>query len=293
MSMIALSQGGSIRRFDATRQEPPVVSLAVRRRRSPVSTARAAGWVGEEQCCGVSVSEMLDADTSGPMAQVRITMVSDSNNVVQAGGLDRVLGSLCRPQTYRNVLFLLVRLPLGIAYFTTFFTGLVLGVVLTPLGVGIPFLGVVIGFSDYAGRLEATVTNRLLGTDLTYVPLHDPYEEPLVPYVKSTLTEPRSYLLVAYFLVSLAAGIGTFTLVLTAFTVGLVLLLAPAAAVNPGLDYTAPDPALTGGTIAIDTLPEGLVLSVVGLASLIVSVHVVNAIAAAHAKGTAAVLHTA
>lgn len=220
-------------------------------------------------------------------------MRSDPTDVVQPSALDRLLGPLADPQTYRNVLFLLVRLPLGIAYFTTFFTGLVLGVVLTPLGVGIPFLGVIIGFSDYAGRFEATVTNRLLGTDLTYAPIHDPHEQPLVPYVKATLTEPRSYLLVAYFLVSLAAGTGTFTLVLTAFTLALVLLVAPAAAVTPGTEYTIPDPALTGSTVAIDTLPEGLVLSVIGVASLVVSVHVANAIAGAHARGTAAVLHTA
>ena len=220
-------------------------------------------------------------------------MVSDSMGVVQTSSRSGFLGALFSPQTYRSVLYLLVRLPLGIAYFTTFFTGLVLGVVLTPLGIGIPFLGVVIGFSDYAGRFEATVTNWLLGTDLAYAPIHDPHEEPLIPYVKATLTEPRSYLLVAYFLVSLAVGIGTFTFVLSAFTVGLVLVLAPVAAVTPGTEYTIPDPALTGSTIAIDTLPEGLALSVVGLAALVVSVHVANAVARAHARATAAVLRTA
>ncbi|WP_227134688.1 sensor domain-containing protein [Halorubellus salinus] len=217
-------------------------------------------------------------------------MLSDSSDGVQASGLERFLGPLVSSRSYRNLVFLLVRLPLGIAYFTTFFTGLVLGVVLTPLGVGVPFLGVVIGFTDYAARFEATVSNWLLDTDLTYVPIHDPHEEPLVPYVKSTLTEPRSYLLVAYFLVSLPVAIGTFTFVLTAFTIGVVLLLAPVAAVTPDVEYTVPDPALTGSTIAVDTLPEGLALSVVGLASLVVGVHVANAIAAAHAGGTAAVL---
>jgi len=218
-------------------------------------------------------------------------MRSDSSDGVQPSVLRRLLGSVFEWQTYRNVLFLLVRFPLGVAYFTTFFTGLVLGVVLAPLGIGIPFLGVVIGFSDYAGRFEATVTNRLLGTEIAYAPIHDPHEQPLVPYVKATLTEPRSYLLVAYFLVSLAVGIGTFTFLVTAFAFGAVLLLAPVAAVTPSLDYTVPDPALTGGTVPIDTLPEGLALSVLGVVSLVVSVHLANAIATTHSRGTAAILH--
>lgn len=217
-------------------------------------------------------------------------MVPDSLDAPGTGRASRFLGDLFRPRTYRSVLYLLIRLPLGIAYFTTFFTGLVLGVVLTPLGVGIPLLGVVIGSGDYAGRFEATVTNWLLGTDLGHVPIHDPHEKPLVPYVKAVLTEPRSYLLVAYFLVSLAVGVGTFTLVLSAVTVGLVLLLAPFAAVTPGTEYTIPGPTLTGGAIAIDTLPEGLVLSVLGLAVLLVSAHVANILASLHASGTAAVL---
>jgi hypothetical protein len=217
-------------------------------------------------------------------------MVLDSFDASGTGRASRFLGGLFSPQTYRSVLYLLVRLPLGIAYFATFFTGLVVGVVLTPLGVGIPLLGVVIGSSDYAGRFEATVTNWLLGTDLGHVAIHDPHEEPLVPYVKAVLTEPRSYLLVAYFLVSMAVGVGTFTLVLSAITVGFVLLLAPFAAVTPGTEYTIPDPSLTGGTVAIDTLPEGLALSVLGLAALLVSAHVANALATLHASGTAAVL---
>ncbi|MFT4948969.1 MAG: hypothetical protein ACI9CA_001100, partial [Natronomonas sp.] len=52
----------------------------------------------------------------------------------------RVFGVVTDGMTYRRIVYLLLRFPLGMAYFTTFMTGLALGVALVPLGVGIPIL---------------------------------------------------------------------------------------------------------------------------------------------------------
>jgi len=58
-------------------------------------------------------------------------------------------------KTYRNIVYLLLRFPLGLAYFTTSVTGVSLGVALVPLAVGIPILGAVLGLADYVALVEA------------------------------------------------------------------------------------------------------------------------------------------
>lgn len=207
-----------------------------------------------------------------------------------ASGFGSLLAPVTDPQTYRNVGFLLLRLPLGTAYFTVFVTGLVLGASLTPLVVGIPIVGVVLGFGSYVGVFEARILNRFLGTNLTCSPAHDPMEEPLVPYVKATLTDPRSYFLVGYFLVSMFVGIGTFTVVVVVFTLGIALAVAPIAYPLPFVQYEAPQVDWAGGTVVIDTVPEALAASAVGVIVLLVGIYVSNALAAGHARMTAAVL---
>lgn len=232
----------------------------------------------------------MQVDTYRSNASMQTVMSSNAIGPTPTAGLHRLVNPLVDPQTYRNIVFLLLRLPLGIAYFTTFFTGLALGIVLTPLGVGIPLLGIIIGSSDYAGMLEAKITSLLLDRELIHVPIHEPHEQPPVEYLKATLTEPRSYLLVAYFLVSLAVGIATFTFVVLVFTLSIVLLMAPLASTLFATRYTVPAFEQAGSTVVVDTLPQELALSVAGLLLLIVGMHAANVLAAGHGRGTAALL---
>lgn len=211
-----------------------------------------------------------------------------SSSTLRSGG-GRLLSPITDPQTYRNIAFLLLRLPFTIAYFTAFLTGVTLGVSLIPLVVGIPILGVVLGFAEYAARFEAAVCRRFLGQRITYTLRHNPGEDPLVPYLKSTLTDPRLYALVAYFLASQFIGIATFTLVVVVFTLGITLTVAPLAYPLPFTSYEAPQFDWAGGTVVIDTLPEALAASVVGLLVLFAGIHVSNALAVGHGKLTAAV----
>jgi hypothetical protein len=207
-----------------------------------------------------------------------------------ASGFSSLLAPVTDRQTYRNVVFLLLRLPLGIAYFTLFLTGIALGVSLVPLLVGIPILGVVLGFGGYAGLCEARILRGVLDTEIDHTPPHDSREEPLVPYVKATLTDPWSYLLVGYFLASLFVGIGTFTFVVVVFSLGIALVVAPVAYPLSATQYQAPQFDWAGGRVVIDTLPEAVAVSAVGVVVLVAGIHGANALAAGHARITAAVL---
>jgi hypothetical protein len=199
----------------------------------------------------------------------------------------RVFGVGFRRETYANVAYLLVRFPLGIAYFTTFVTGLALGVGLVPVVVGIPILAGVIGLGGYVGVVEATLLNGLLGRDVSYTPT-DPSELSVTTYLKTVVTDPRNYLWIAFALGSFGAGISVFVMLTVVFALGMTLVAAPLLYWIPGIEYAVMQPpdtielgvvsidaASTTG-LAIDTLPEALIGSVIGVVVCLVGLHVVN-----------------
>ena len=81
---------------------------------------------------------------------------------------DRVLGVVTDGMTYRRLVYLLLRFPLGVAYFTTFATGLALGVALVPLGVGIPILAAVLGLADHVALGEEDGVRRSVRPRVTW-----------------------------------------------------------------------------------------------------------------------------
>jgi hypothetical protein len=199
-----------------------------------------------------------------------------------------LVGVLTDGQTYRNLLYLFPRFPLGVAYFAVLVTGLALGVGLAILLVGFAVLAMVVAGATYAGSLEAMLANRLLGTDIDYEP-HDPTEESLVEYTKSVLTDVRSYVLLTYMLVTFPVGILSFTLVVFLVTFTLVAVAAPFTYWLPFTQYRVAD--IDGvGTIVVDTLPEALVLAAVGLVVGFLGLHLCNLLARLHGRVTAAVL---
>ena len=199
-----------------------------------------------------------------------------------------IVGVFTDGQTYRNLLYLFVRFPLGVAYFTVLVTGAALGAGLAILLVGVLILALTVAGATYAGSLEALLANRLLGTDIQYEP-HDPTEGSLVEYAKRVLTDVRSYVLVAYMLATFPVGIALFTLVVFLLTFTLVSVLAPLTYWHPATGYQVGD--IGGGTIVIDTLPEALVLAVIGLAVGYLGIHLCNLLARAHGRVTAAILN--
>lgn len=191
-----------------------------------------------------------------------------------------------RGETYRNLAYLLARLPLAVVYFTTFVTGLSLGVSLVPLAVGIPILCGVLALGGYAGALEAWLLRQLRDSTVSYDPVA-PGESSVVEYLKTVATEPRHYLLVAFALASFAVGVPLFVAITVVFTLALVLIVAPAVFWIPGIEYEVtttgtvePGPTTvdTGSLVGtgIDTPPEALVASVLGVVVCVAGFHAVN-----------------
>ena len=218
---------------------------------------------------------------------------------------DRVFGVVTDGTTYRRLVYLLLRFPLGVAYFTIFVTGLALGVALVPLGVGIPILAAVLGLADHVALVEAGLLRRLLGREVVWEPA-DLTELPVWPYLKTVGTDPRCYLLVAFLLATFFVGTVAFVAVTVVFTIALAYLLAPALFWLPEVNYggvSTPgtleidvgmmDVTVTSGSldvVAVETLPEALVASLFGAVLGLVGLHLLSALGRGHAAVTEALL---
>lgn len=190
--------------------------------------------------------------------------------------LGRALGPFVQAQTYRNLLYLFLRFPLGVAYFAAFLTMLTVGVVLTPFVVGIPILALTLAAVGYVGAFEARLAGALLDVEIAYEPL-DPETIPMKSYLKRAVTEPHNYVLLIAAFAAFPIGMATFLLLTFAGTFTVAFVLAPVLYQLPGVTYGVSLEAFGGGTVfAVDSLPEALGLSLVGLLVLVVSVHVLD-----------------
>jgi hypothetical protein len=201
--------------------------------------------------------------------------------------VNRVFGVGFRRQTYANLAYLLARFPLGIAYFTVLTTGVSLGVALVPVAVGIPILAGVLAFGGYIGVVEAGLLRRLRGRDVS-ISLADPSELSITDYLKTVVTTPRNYLLVAFGFASFALGIPLFVVITVVFSLGIALAVTPLVYWIPGSGYNLDAPrgtidvgsfSVETGSVAggsINTLPEALAASVIGVVVCLAGLHAIN-----------------
>jgi hypothetical protein len=199
----------------------------------------------------------------------------------------RVLGVASRRKTYTNLAYLLARFPLGITYFTVFVTGLSLGFGLIPVVVGVPILAGVLGLAGYVGVVEAGLLSRLYGQDVSH-DVADPGDLSVVDYLKTVATAPQNYLLVLFALGSFVVGLQLFVAITVVFTLALTLVAAPLVYWMPGVKYdltqatgtvdigpVVVDAASVTG-VSVNTLPEALVASALGVVVCLVGLHAVN-----------------
>jgi len=120
------------------------------------------------------------------------------------------------------------------------------------------------------------------------ITLADPSNLSITDYLKTVATTPRNYLLVAFGFVSFVVGIQLFVAITVVFSLGFTLAATPLLYWIPGVEYN-----LTGlrGTVevgalsvdagsvvgaSINTLPEALAASVVGVVVCLAGLHAVN-----------------
>ena len=196
-------------------------------------------------------------------------------------------GVIVRPQSYVNVFYLLLSFPLGIAYFVFLVTGLSLGFGLLIIWVGVPVLVLVFLGTWVLVQLERGLAIGLLHEDIPTVRRVDiadrndsagqnlsGAERALVGgwrRLKRHLVDRLTWTGMLYLFLKFPIGIASFvvTVVLTAVT--LSFLGAPF--------YFWVDDGIDLGIWQVDSLPEAIVLTLIGIPMLFVSLHLMNAAA--------------
>lgn len=219
-----------------------------------------------------------------------------TTNHTGISALSRTVGVAVNAQTYKNLLYLLLRFPLGIVYLTIFVTGISLGAGLVPLLVGVPILGGVLAVAGYVGVVEAALLRTLLDRDIT-CSTADLSEKPIVPYFKTVVTTPKNYLLLVLAFVSFATGNALFVALVTGFALSLALVATPVTYLTDGVQtVNVAGPIDLGiitineGQLSINTIPEALLLSLIGVILTFVGLHLVNLTTRAYAGVTESVL---
>jgi len=130
------------------------------------------------------------------------------------------------PQSYRNLLYLTLALPLGVGYVTVLAVGLSAGAGLAVILVGL----VVLLATLFALRMMATV-ERTLARTLLRVTIHPPIEGGIDPTwrqrVQLWLRDPVTWKSLVFLLAKLPMGIVASTLIVTLGLGSLLITLAP------------------------------------------------------------------
>jgi len=215
------------------------------------------------------------------------------------GTLRSVFGVPFRLQTYRNLLYLLLAFPLGLAYFVFLSVGLAAGIGLTFVVVGVPILLAVLAISVGLGRIERELTALLLGVEFESA-ASSPTDS-VVDRAKRLVTDLGTWKAVVYLGTKLFVGVASFFVVTTLLVTAVSLLAVPFVYDQPGVYvgivtdapirfhpslYVAWQHLLVGvetvveiGSWQVRTLGEALAVAGVGVLLAVASLHLLNGLA--------------
>ena len=183
--------------------------------------------------------------------------------------LQRYYGVFARPQTYLNVLYLLLGLPLGIAYFVSLVTLISVSGGLTITLVGIPLFVATMYYWCIVAGVERAQANVLVGTrihPLRFGTAQGGFwkRNSIGTRLRSTLTW-RSLL---WLFLRFPQGIATFVLAVVFISVPIWMITLPITAnFGGGADF---------GAWRIDTVQKGLIFVVPGLLLLPAALYICN-----------------
>ena len=176
-----------------------------------------------------------------------------------------------------STLFLLSSLPLGIFWFLVLVVLVLIGLPLTLVWIGLPILALAMLVSIVGADTERWRLAVLLGTRLPY-PYRPVPHGTVLARVRVRATDPALWRGVLYLLVLLPVG-------LVEFVVIFVMAFSAALATYPLWFWTLPEGQglLWSGVFVADTLPEALLVMLVGLVAVTATAVFVLEVAKAHA----------
>jgi len=188
------------------------------------------------------------------------------------GALRRFLRAPIELRSYANLLFLALAFPTGLAYFVFLAVGLALGLGLSIVWIGLPILGLVLAVSFGLAALERQLAIRLLGAEVPpMLPAPAPAEVGVWRRLRAFLANPVTWKWMGYLAIKFPLGLASFVLLVVSLAVAGALLATPFAYRWVPI-YFLDRP--------VDSVWLALALAVVGAALALVSLNLLNLLAA-------------
>ena len=185
------------------------------------------------------------------------------------------------PQTYRNVLYLILSFPLGLLYFVFLIVGLSLGVGTAIIWIGLfVLLGTFLAVRGFMA-LERQLAKVLLRTSIPARQVSYPdrihTNQTVFEKARQLMTSRESWAGIGYLLVKFPLGLVSFVFTLSLIPISLALTVSPIVAMIPPLDMHI-------GSWEVDTPYEAAPFAVVGVALTFFSLNIINGMAWLHAS---------
>ncbi|MFH1277366.1 MAG: sensor domain-containing protein [Candidatus Eisenbacteria bacterium] len=196
-----------------------------------------------------------------------------------AGLFDQVFGVVRDPRAYAALLYMVLSLPLGTAYFTWTVTGLSLSLSLMVLIIGLPFFGLFLLSIQGLGVVEGRVVEGLLGVRMPKRTVFSKRHLGWWGQLKAWIVDGRTWTTVVYFLLMMVLGTLYFSIFITLIAISLGLVATPFVEMIVrfgGLDAQTVGTWLPGWLLWI-AIPAGLF-------DLIVTLHLARLIGRWHGR---------
>jgi len=192
------------------------------------------------------------------------------------------------PKAYGGLLYALLALPIGIAYFTWVVTGISLSAGLAVLIIGVPFTLLFIASCRVIALLEGRIVEALLGQRM---PRRLPTDEARVagvwPRIKAMLTDRRTWSTMFYMVLQLPLGVAYFVIAVTGLSLSLGLVAAPFVEALTGRQVMFISPAVD--RFADTAIGMGLMMAA-GFLLFFIVLHLMKGLTTLHARYAEATL---
>ncbi|NEU55982.1 sensor domain-containing protein [Halorussus sp. MSC15.2] len=162
-------------------------------------------------------------------------MTTDHRATSLTGALGTVFGVPFRLQTYRNLLYLVLAFPLGLAYFTFLSVGLPIGVGLAITVVGTPILLAVLAVSTGLAGVERKIATLLLGIEVESPGWVVTDSGSITERCKRLVTDLGTWKAIVYLGSKLVIGVAAFVSVMVLLVTAVSMLAVPLVYDQPGV----------------------------------------------------------
>jgi hypothetical protein len=185
-------------------------------------------------------------------------------------GIDRIFGPVVQARTYRNLLYLLISFPFGLASFVMIITGLSVGVGTAIIIIGFVILALTLALGRMFGWMERRLVESLLGGHFEPRAVPAPPDPSPARRLPALLTDQRAWVSALYFVLR-------FPLAMVGFAASMVFLSSMVAIAAPLLYTVVPIMVVSE---RVNNSEEALLVSLIGCVLFLISAHAVNGLAA-------------